>query len=99
MALTATMTAAIRFFRVHAAVIRVVLGELSPSLLLRSLFFTVLATSASLEAIRFEIVERPGDGVQVWEKADPVVASVGDEVLRMSDAMAHASFIGAEQPG
>lgn len=60
--------------------------------MLRGLFMSVLVTAGALEAIRFGMVEHPVSLAISYQNPDPVVAVVGDEVLRVSDAFAHAAF-------
>lgn len=74
------------------------LGELSPRALLRGLFCTVLVSAAAAEAVRFGVVERPASLYASMEAIDPVVARVGGEVLRLSDAKAHAAYTGLDVP-
>lgn len=76
-------------------VIRGIAGLGSRSML-RALFCGVLVTAGALEAIRFGAVERPQPLATAYHSNDPVVASVGREVLRVSDAFAHAAFIGED---
>ncbi|NNU16357.1 hypothetical protein HK107_08495 [Parvularcula sp. ZS-1/3] len=63
---------------------------------LRAIFCGVLVSAAAAEAIRFGVVERPLSLYANYEEVDPVVARVGDDVLRVSDAMAHAMYTGVD---
>ncbi len=65
-------------------------------LALRSLFFGVLAAAGAAEGIRYGVVERPVTLAAGYQDVDPVIAQVGSDVLRVSDAVAHAMFTGAE---
>ncbi len=71
-------------------------SEVTPRFMLRALFAGVLISVTALEAIRFGVVERPIPLAATYTSVDPVVASVGREVLRVSDAYAHAAFIGED---
>lgn len=63
---------------------------------LRGVFLAVLVTAVSLEGIRFGVIERPLGPGELNLVEDPVVASVGTQVLRVSDAFAHAAFVGED---
>lgn len=74
------------------------IASLSPRLLLRGVFASVIVAAMAMEAVRFGVVERPMRALTTYQNADPVVASVGTEVLRVSDAYAHAAFVGHDRP-
>lgn len=63
---------------------------------LRGVFLSVLAAAAAAEGVRYGVVERPMAVYAGFEDIDPVVAEVGGDVLRVSDAVAHAMFTGAD---
>ncbi|MEM9810243.1 MAG: peptidylprolyl isomerase [Pseudomonadota bacterium] len=84
----------LRGFRLQGVLLARAVGELKGPALLRGLFCAALVSTAALEAIRFGIVERPARLVPTVELVDPVVASVGDDVIRVSDAIAQAAFFG-----
>lgn len=67
--------------------------------LLRAVFFAAVVGAAAMETIRFDLVQPTRSAATSARTVDPVVASVGDEVLRLSDAYAHAGFVGAGQAG
>jgi peptidyl-prolyl cis-trans isomerase C len=71
-------------------------AELSARVALRGVFLGVLVTALALEAIRFGYVERPVPLSVAYQDNDPVVAQVGNELIRMSDAYAQALLIGEE---
>lgn len=81
------------FVSTQGAVLRAAVREVTPRLALRGVFCAVLVSAAALEAIRFGAVERPLALTAAYEDVDPVVAQVGDDVLRLSDAYAHAAFV------
>ncbi|MEM7740965.1 MAG: peptidylprolyl isomerase [Pseudomonadota bacterium] len=62
--------------------------------MLRAIFCAALLTATSLETIRLGVVRPPQLLASATENFDPVVASIGDQVLRVSDAYAHAAFTG-----
>lgn len=63
---------------------------------LRGIFCAVLAAAGAAEGIRYGLVERPMTLAAGFEDIDPVVAQVGTDVLRVSDAVAHAMFTGTD---
>jgi len=89
--------AASGFLGTHARVCRAALVSTPASALLRSVFLGVLITTLSLEGIRFGIIERPAEPGELSLPGDPIVASVGSQVLRVSDAFAHAAFVGDDE--
>ncbi|MEO1657537.1 MAG: peptidylprolyl isomerase [Pseudomonadota bacterium] len=86
---------AVRGFRFTGMVLSRAMQELHGSTLLRALFCAALITATSLETIRLGVVQPPRTLASVSENLDPVVASIGDQVLRVSDAYAQAAFTGA----
>ncbi|MFC3302670.1 peptidylprolyl isomerase [Parvularcula lutaonensis] len=70
------------------------LSGFGPRAALHGVFAAVLVCTAAAEAIRLGVVERPMTLMTAYTDVDPVVAKVGREVLRVSDAVAHAQFIG-----
>lgn len=79
-------------FQAHAAA--AALSGFGPRAALHGVFAAVLMCTAAAEAIRLGVVERPLTLMTAYQDMDPVVAKVGREVLRVSDAVAHAQFIG-----
>lgn len=85
---------AVRGFRFTGMVLARAAEELHGSTMLRGLFCAALITATALETIRLGVVQPPRTLASVSERLDPVVASIGDEVLRVSDAYAQAAFTG-----
>ncbi|MEE4210462.1 MAG: hypothetical protein V2I43_14505, partial [Parvularcula sp.] len=71
-------------------------ADLTARTMLRGIFLGVMVTTVALEGVRFGYVERPIPLSVAFQDNDPVVASVGHELIRMSDAYAQASLIGEE---
>jgi peptidyl-prolyl cis-trans isomerase C len=79
----------------YAALLRAAAGQFNSQVALRSIFCAVLVTAGAAEGVRFGVLERPLSVYASYEDTDPVIAKVGHEVLRVSDAMAHALYSGA----
>ncbi|MEO1042904.1 MAG: peptidylprolyl isomerase [Pseudomonadota bacterium] len=88
-------TEAIRGVRFTGMVLARAAQELHGSTMLRAIFCAALLTATSLETIRLGVVRPPQVLASATENLDPVVASIGDQVLRVSDAYAQAAFTGA----
>ncbi|MEM1380366.1 MAG: peptidylprolyl isomerase [Pseudomonadota bacterium] len=85
--------------RSQALIVRCGLATVSSRVMLRGVFMAALVGAMAMEAIRLGYVERPvSQTASIQSLADPIVASVGDEVVRVSDAVAHAAFIGVDEP-
>ncbi|NRA28855.1 MAG: peptidylprolyl isomerase [Parvularculaceae bacterium] len=84
------------FLAAQTSICRQALATVRARELLRGVFLAVLVTAASLEGIRFGLIERPLGPGELDLVEDPVVASVGTQVLRVSDAFAHAAFVGED---
>ncbi len=89
-----SVAVSVRGFRFTGMVFARAAQELHGSAMLRALFCAALVTATSLETIRLGVVQPPRTLASVSENLDPVVASIGDEVLRVSDAYAQAAFTG-----
>ncbi|MCQ8185245.1 peptidylprolyl isomerase [Parvularcula maris] len=83
-------------FRFYGSVAKAAALQFSPQVALRSIFCAALVVAAAAEAVRFGVVERPLSVYATHNEIDPVVAKVGHEVLRVSDAMAHALYTGVQ---
>jgi peptidyl-prolyl cis-trans isomerase C len=83
-------------FRFYASVAKAAALQFNAKTALRSVFCAVLIAAGAAESVRFGVVERPLSVHASHNEIDPVVAKVGREVLRVSDAMAHALYTGAK---
>ncbi|MEM9838788.1 MAG: peptidylprolyl isomerase [Pseudomonadota bacterium] len=86
------------FFSTHALFAQRAVATFSSRGLLRAVFLAALVGAAAMESIRFNMIQPTYVTASATRTVDPIVASVGDEVLRLSDAYAHVDFVGEVQP-